>query len=346
MKEHDHLEEKFYGRKERKAERKRASHTDRSKYKKTDRDQRLKQEEIPSTDHLIRGRVIAILPEEIVVDTGENLFSCTLKGRLKKERSRVKNLVVVGDFVFFEHEGGIVSVEKRKSLLSRKTSHKGMKEQIIASNIDMVLITAAALHPPLVPSVIDRYILAAQKGNMESLLVINKIDLDPDGEWKRVARIYSDLGLKVLPTSVEKGWGMEELQEVMKGKASLFAGESGVGKSSLINAVTGLELPTQEVAKKTQKGVHTTTGAKLIPLPCGGWCIDSPGIQSFGVWDLSKEEVLSYFSEIFEKGRECKYPDCTHSHEPGCKVIEAVEKGEISPLRYRSFRNLWEEVEK
>lgn len=340
MKDHDDLEETLFGNKERKIERKIARKTDRSKYKKTDQDKRKKQE---TKENLLRGRIVAVLPEEIIVFHEESLLICTLKGRLKQERQRVKNLVVVGDFVWFEKEGGIVSVEERSTLLSRRASHGSRKEQIIASNIDCVLITASIKHPPLAPEVIDRYIIAAEKGHLEPVIVINKADL---GEAEEIVKLYRELGYTVLCVSAETGLGIEKLKQAMKDKSSLFAGESGVGKSSLINAVADLELPTKEVATKTQKGVHTTTGAKLIPLPFGGWCVDSAGIQSFGLWDLHKDDLVHHFPEIFEKGRECKYGDCAHASEPGCMVLKAVESGQISKLRYHSFRKLWGELAK
>jgi ribosome biogenesis GTPase len=350
MKNHDHLEEEFYGRKERKTERKLASKTDRSKFKKTDRDKIQKREEKEKNEEERLGRVLSVLPEEIVVDIDGQLLPCVLKGRLKKERKMVKNLVVVGDFVHVERDGGISYVEPRRSLLSRKGSHHHLKEQIIASNIDIALITTSILSPPLNPSMIDRFIIAATAGGMEPVIVINKIDLVSKGSPQEkllheIIDVYKALNFRVISLSATViGEGLEELKEVMRGRASLFAGESGVGKSSLINALTGLSLATQEVAKRTQKGVHTTTGAKLIPLIFGGWCIDSPGIQSFGLWDLKKTDLKHYFYEMNEVGHECKYPDCSHTHEPGCAVLEAVKTKEISPIRYESYLKLLSEM--
>ncbi len=347
MKDHDHLEEKFFGRKERKAAKKIVSKKDRSKFKKTDLAKREKKALPESKKPLAQGRVINIFPEEIIVDCGGKLFSCVLKGKLKKERMRIKNLVVVGDIVSFEKEGGIVSIEKRRSLLSRKGSFEKRKEQIVASNIDLVFVVVSWLSPPLAPLVIDRFVISAQKGGMEPVIVINKIDLlDDKKRFKEIEKTYSELGYKVIATSVETGVGIDKIKKVMMGKASLFAGESGVGKSSLINALTGLDLETREVAKKTQKGVHTTVGARLIPLEFGGWCIDSPGIQSLGIWDLKRGDLQHHYPEIEAASSGCKYPDCTHSHEPLCKVLELVETGELSLMRYQSFRKLWEELEK
>ena len=352
MRQDDHPEEKFYGNKGRKSERKIASKTDRSKFKKTDLAKRarkldLETEKRTLRQDLLEGRVLSVLPQEICVDCNGTLHLCTLKGKLKKERMLVKNLVVVGDFVFFEKTGAIVEIEKRRSLLSRRGSHHTHKEQIVASNIDLVLITASCESPLLDPSVIDRFIIASQKGGMEPVIVINKVDLMKNEElYQQCVATYQSLGLKVISVSALKNIGLDELKETMKNKASLFAGASGVGKSSLINAMTGLQLLTRQVTQKTQKGVHTTVGAKLIPLEFGGWCIDSPGIQSFGLWDLQRSDLEHFFPEIFEIGTDCRYQDCTHVHEPKCAVLEALHEGKISPLRYNSYKKLWNELAK
>lgn len=342
-------------RKEQRAARKMAAKKDRSKYKKTDQAKlkRLKQEEnerkLAKKGELQRGRVLAISPDGISVQVDEKVHLCTLAGALKKEVTRAKNLVTVGDFVLFERSGSIVHIEERHSVLSRQEHLRRRQKQLIAANIDQVLITVSVVSPPLKPSLVDRYIIATHKGNMEPVIVVNKTDLLEHGTEQSVlfdhfVEIYTALNIPVITLSASTGEGMEELKTQMQNKASVFSGQSGVGKSSLINQMTGLKLPVGEVIQKTRKGAHTTTTTHLIPLAFGGWCIDTPGIRSFGVWDLQKEDLTAYFPEIEAMSHGCKYPNCTHSHEPGCALEEALDKGEISAMRVDSYLKLLEEI--
>lgn len=360
------IEEEYFGddRKLSKKERKIAAAKDRSKYKKTDRDKPRKQaeqnkdEKISSNENLLEGRVLSIVPEGIMVEREHSLITCSLRGALKKDRSQFKNLVTVGDKVLFEiihpNEGLIAKVEPRRSVLSRADNLSRRKEQLIAANIDQVLITLSVVSPPLKLGLADRYIIAARKGNMEPVIVVNKIDLlegeedflkDVEKEiFTELKKAYEAAEIPVIAVSTVTGEGLDDLKMVMKDKASVFSGQSGVGKSSLINAVTGLDLVTRDIVEKTQKGAHTTTTTNLLPLEFGGWCIDTPGIKSFGVWDLSKDEVEQYFPEIYAEGRKCRYPDCAHMHETDCAVRAAVENDTISPLRFESYIALMESV--
>lgn len=338
-------------------ERKMASAKDRSKYKKTDREKHQKSKELHqniklSKEELLKGRVLSITPQGFVVEyEGEN-YVCSLRGLLKKEKTQFKNLITVGDFVLFQKkdnkEGLIAHVEPRHSTLSRADNLSRRQEQLIAANIDQVLITVSVVNPEIKPFLVDRYIIAARKGNMEPVVLVNKVDLlaEATSEEKELFYLfieaYKIAGLPVIPISVISGEGLEALRQVMKDKASVFSGQSGVGKSSLINAITNYDLKTGKIVEKTKKGSHTTTTAQLLPLEFGGWCIDTPGIKSFGIWDLKKEEVEQYFSEIFERGHQCKFPDCSHTHENDCAVLAAVERGEISPLRFASYQSLLE----
>lgn len=357
----DELEDHYFkeDRKSSKMERKIASAKDRSKFKKTDREKFKKSEDLHkniklSKEHLLRGRVLSIVPEGIVVEHEKQNYLCTLRGLLKKEKGQFKNLVTVGDFVLFEIktglEGFIAHVEPRKTILSRADNLSRRKEQLIAANIDQVLITVSVIEPTLKPSLVDRYIIAAKKGKMEPVIVVNKIDLlnVEEGDdlflveqekflFDELIKAYASASIPVIPVSTVTGEGLDQLKEAMKGKASVFSGQSGVGKSSLINAVAGTDLDVGEIVGRTRKGTHTTTTAKLLPLEFGGWCIDTPGIKSFGVWDLKKDEIAAYFSEIHAHGKSCHFPDCTHTHESGCAVRLALEKEQISPLRYDSY---------
>lgn len=356
------IEAEYFGddRKSSKAERKLASAKDRSKYKKTDQRKQAKQQKDYKIEKelLERGRVLSIASQGIFVESQGETLLCTLRGVLKKDKTQSKNLVTVGDFVLFEKdasgEGLIAFVEPRRTILSRAENLSRKKEQLIAANIDQVIITVSVVSPALKPSLVDRYIIATQKGNMTPLVVVNKIDLlnDPAVEeatqeqqrelYRAFLEAYRSAGVPVISISAVTGEGVEELKQAMQGKASVFSGQSGVGKSSLINAVAGHSLRIGKIVDKTNKGTHTTTTAQLLPLDFGGWCIDTPGIKSFGIWDLEREEIEHYFPEIFTTGRRCRFPDCSHLSEEGCAVVKAVEEGNISPLRYESYQALIE----
>jgi ribosome biogenesis GTPase len=286
-----------------------------------------------------------------------------LKGVLKREKMRSKNLIAVGDFVHFspqqDGEGSIVYIEERHSILSRADHLHRRKEQLIAVNIDQVLIVGSVVLPSLKPSLIDRYIIAARKGHMQPIIVINKIDLlkDPlsgvdttDLEEERKAydafhEAYSTLGIPLHAVSTVTGEGMSDLKRSMRDKASVFSGQSGVGKSSLINALIGTTLAIGSIVAKTSKGSHTTSTAHLIPLEEGGFCIDTPGIKSFGLWDLDLEDVQAGYPDILSFAKECRFPNCRHMQEPDCAVKRAAEERKISSLRLASYHVLLESLE-
>jgi len=333
---------------------------DRSKYKKTDQKMLQKQESPKMREGLQKGRVLSIMSQGMIVQDESNLYNCTLKGILKKDRGSQKNLVAVGDFVLFEktneNEGVIIHVEERHSILSRADNLLRRKEQLIAANIDQVLITVSLLHPPLKTFIVDRYIIATEKGNMEPIIVVNKIDLLDDPSFSEHLRemekelylqfveAYKKVNIKVIAVSAETGYGLDELKQIMRDRASVFSGQSGVGKSSLINAMIGSNLRIGDVVEKTRKGSHTTTMAQLLPLDFGGFCIDTPGIKSFGLWNLKKDEIEAYFPEIHEIGGGCQFPDCSHTHEKNCAVTKSVDEKIISPLRFASYLYLLESL--
>ncbi len=350
-------------RKDAKIARKLISAKDRSKFKKTDWQKFKKSEELHKNiklrkEDLLEGRVLSIVPEGVIVEQQQKLFTCTLRGLLKKDKSLYKNLITVGDTVLFElknqEEGLIAHVQPRYSVLSRADNLSRRKEQLIAANIDQVLITASLFEPIVKSSLIDRYVIAARKGNMVPIIIINKIDLlesaDLDADLlakglyllEEMVKAYKTIGIPLLAVSSVTGQGIAELKAIMQNKASVFSGQSGVGKSSLINTVAEKSLQVGEIVSRTQKGCHTTTTTNLLSLSFGGWCIDTPGIKSFGVWDLKKEEIENYFSEIHHYGLQCKFPNCSHLHESDCAVQQALEKGELSLLRYESYATLIE----
>ncbi|MDF2576776.1 MAG: ribosome biosis GTPase RsgA [Chlamydiales bacterium] len=361
----DELEQDYFRqtRKDFKREKKIASATDRSYQKKTDRDQKQKQKELlderkeSSLDNggktILEGQVISIQSQGIIVNCEGKRWTCVLRGALKKEKWDSKNLITVGDFVKFEpvddSEGSITDIKERYSVLSRADNLSRRKEQLIAANIDQVLITLSVVNPELRPAIADRYIIAARKGNMAPVIVVNKIDLleqSPEHKpfFDEFVQACNANSLSVIPVSSETGAGMDQLKSIMQGKTSVFSGQSGVGKSSLINAMTGSDLRVGETVAKTKKGAHTTTTAQLLPLPFGGWTIDTPGIRSFGLWELDEHEISSYFADIYAVGQMCHYPNCKHIDEPDCAVRLALDDGKISPLRLASYYALRDSV--
>lgn len=358
------IEVDYFGdeRKKKKLELKQLKASDRSHLKKTDKDKWEKQHKEDmerSSEGQLRGRVLSITSQDITVDCDGTLYACQIRGLLKKVKTQDKNLVAVGDFVRFipltETHGSIQSVEERFSVLARADNLSRRKQQLIAANIDQVLITVSAVMPAFKPFLIDRYIIAADKGGMKPIVIVNKIDLLEDSENPEVIKereIYEELkkgyaaaNIPMIGLSAVTGEGMDELKKIMTNKASVFSGQSGVGKSSLINAMLGTDLRIGGTVEKTGKGSHTTTTANLIPLPFGGFCIDTPGIKSFGVWDLTKSQVEAYFEEIHELGFHCKYPDCHHYQETDCAVKDAVQEGKLSSLRYLSYLSLLETID-
>lgn len=350
-------EENYYSetRKDFRKERKFLQAKDRSKYKKSDQD-KIKEAIKVEDESLLKGRVLSINLEGILIESGGNHYLCSLKGALKKESSQLKNLVAVGDFVLFSerghNQGTIASIEERKSILSRADNLARKKEQLIAVNIDQVLITTSVVLPALKAFLVDRYIIAAKKGNMDPVIVVNKIDLLKNApeqevlEFNEFLQTYKDLHIPVIQVSVETKEGIEDLKNIMKGKTSVFSGQSGVGKSSLVNTVLGTQFKVRDLVERTRKGAHTTSTSHLIPLDDGGFCIDTPGIRSFGIWDLTKEEVHAYFPEFLPFTENCKYADCSHIKEQDCGVKIALAEKRIASLRYASYLALMEGIEK
>jgi ribosome biogenesis GTPase len=346
MKDRFDYEEDFHAKdnKQIRKERKQLQITDRSKFKKTDAS-RVKTEEIDAS--LPKGRVILIGGEGAHVESEGKQHICTMKGTLKKDKNRSKNLIAVGDYVRFV-DGVIVQVEPRFSHLSR-TDISGNKEQLVATNIDQAIIVISVVEPPLKPALVDRYLIAAAKGNLHPIIVINKADLLPSNPaeeelYREFLSAYEALGFPILTLSTKNTTGIEALRSLMKDKTSVICGQSGVGKSSLLNSAFQMERRTGDLSEKTFKGTHSTTAAELLPLPCGGYCVDTPGIRSFGIWKLNREEIVAHFTDIAKLSHSCHFQDCTHTTEPKCSVLDALRQGDLPLIRFESYCSLLDEA--
>ncbi|MBI3259297.1 MAG: ribosome small subunit-dependent GTPase A [Ignavibacteriae bacterium] len=263
------------------------------------------------------------------------------------------SLIAVGDEVGFirdtnhPRKGMIVSVGKRHTKLSRRSVGKNTSEQVLVSNAEQLLIVMAAAEPFYNRRLIDRYIIAAEKGDLTPIICINKIELMPEKMLRDDMAIYKTLGIKTIFVSAETGKGIPTLERTLRGKITVFSGPSGVGKSTIANLLLGEEMQeTGEVSQRTWKGRHITTSAIMYPLVKGGFIADTPGLREFGLWDVNKEEAQFFFHEFDPYFPLCKYKWCSHTHEPGCAVIEALNKGEIDSERYQSYVNILESKER
>jgi len=290
------------------------------------------------------GKVISIRGKHIHVHVEDRVEYCTLKNALHREKSDQKGAITIGDSVEVNDNNQIVTIHKRKTLLQRTDPLNPRKRQVIGANIDQVYITFAIQSPDINIPMVDRYIMAAQKGDLTPILLINKIDLGKDNDVEELIKIYTDIGIKIIAVSTYTGQGMDRLKELLKGKTSMFAGPSGTGKTSLINHITGKELLVGELSERIQKGRHTTTFSSLIPLSSDTFIIDTPGIASFSVFDLSEVDISDYFSDLCEPLGPCKFRTCTHTHEPLCSVKEAFAKNLIPSIRFFSHQTIINEI--
>ena len=257
-----------------------------------------------------------------------------------------RSILAPGDDVLIESaedEMVVTGVRHRRTKLSRPAI-SGKREQVIAANIDLLVVVASAAKPSFRPGLVDRYLIAAEVGGVTPVLCINNIDL-VDGIPAEAAE-YKDLDVAVLATSCMTGEGIETLRGHLSGKVGVLAGQSGVGKSSLLNAMApDLDIATQEVSASTDKGQHTTTSSRLYRLDDDIRLVDTPGMKQLGLWDVTQETLDAYFPEIGEIAAACRFRDCTHMHEPGCAVLAALDGGDVSKLRYHSYLRIRHSLE-
>ena len=285
------------------------------------------------------GRVIRVHGLNSIVSANGKEYECAIRGILKSLSTDLQHVVVAGDHVVIDpisdDQAVVVKVETRRNQLSRTSRQR---QQILVSNIDQVVIVASAAEPMLKPNLIDRFIVTAEKASIPAIIVINKIDLVDPSDLQPVIGVWGQLGYPVLLLSVKNGVNVEQLQQIIAGRDSVVTGQSGVGKSSILNAIqSGLDLRVSSVSSDNNKGRHTTTTAELIPLDIGGHLIDTPGIRQFQLWDIIPEEVGGFFRELRPYVTSCRFPDCTHTHEDDCRVKDAVADGRIDVRRYESY---------
>ncbi len=292
------------------------------------------------------GVVLRMHGPKSVVQTQDGVeYRCSTRQILKSLNTEDRNAVAVGDRVLFlptgEKEGVIERVEPRHGVISRASRRR---RHIIVSNVDQLPIIASAAEPALKPNLIDRMLVTAEKTSIRPIICINKVDLIDLADLQPLAGVYAQLGYQVLAVSASTGFNIPQLRRVLAGRQSVVAGQSGVGKSSLLNAVeSGLQLRVATVSRESQKGRHTTTASWLVPLEVGGFVVDTPGIRQFQLWDVIPEEVAGFFPEMRPYVSQCRFPDCTHTHEIECAVKNAVADGRLDVRRYESFCHLLED---
>lgn len=291
-----------------------------------------------------KGRVLSIhgLSSTVLLQDGRRI-RCATRGLLKSLNTEQRHVIAVGDQVMIRLVGGdegvIVRIEPRRGVISRTFRNR---QHLLVSNVDQLLIVVSASQPSLKPNLIDRMLLTAEKSGIRPIICINKIDLVNPADLQPLLGVYGQMGYATLLTSATSGAGIERLRRAVIGKESVFAGQSGVGKSSLLNAIeAGLDLRVKTVSAENEKGRHTTTAAQLIPLTLGGFIVDTPGIRQFQLWDVIPEEVGGYYRDIRPYINHCRFPDCTHTHEADCAVKDAVADGRLDARRYESYCHLF-----
>lgn len=282
------------------------------------------------------------------------VFLCNLRGKMRIDGIKNTNPVTVGDYVNFDltdnpNQGLIHTIVPRKNYIIRKSTNLSKQTHILAANLDQAILMVTIAFPETYPLFIDRFLVTAEAYQIPAKLIFNKIDLYNDGQrayMDYLVNIYREIGYECFLISVKKKVNIDQIEDLLKNKVSVFTGNSGVGKSSLINLIDpSLDLKTSEISKYHKSGKHSTTFAEMFELSMGGYIIDTPGIRGFGLIDIQKEELFHFFPEIFRASKKCKFYNCTHVHEPECEVVEEVKSGKISELRYLNYVNIFTDNE-
>ena len=298
------------------------------------------------------GLVIKNTGSWYTVKTDEGaIIESKIKGNFRLKGIRSTNPVAVGDRVelILNQEGTafISAIEDRRNYIIRKSSNLSKQSHILAANIDQALLLVTVNRPQTSTTFIDRFLASAEAYRIPVVLLFNKIDLLDASERRYqelLSRLYTTIGYRCLALSAQTGEGIEPLRELLMGQISLLSGNSGVGKSTLINRLLpDAHLRTAEISDAHNAGMHTTTFSEMLPLPEGGYVIDTPGIKGFGTFDIEREELGSYFKEIFRLSKDCRFNNCTHTHEPGCAVLQALQNHFVAESRYQSYLNMLED---
>ncbi len=284
---------------------------------------------------------------------GSQIIDCTLPGKFRLEIKDVTNPVAVGDRVFInineDGTGVINEIQERENYIPRQATHGKRGEQILVANVDRAWVVQSVKEPKLNTGFTDRFLVTCEAYEVPAGIIINKMDLANNKAIdfiEMISELYQSLGYPLLITSIKNQDSLEGLVEQISGKTSVFIGPSGVGKTSLLNAVDpGLNLKVGEISTYSQKGKHTTTFARLVPLQVGGYIVDTPGIREFGIVNIEKSELSLFFPEMIEPREKCKFYNCTHYHEPDCGVAEAYQQGAIDPGRYESYLNILDSLD-
>ena len=291
----------------------------------------------------IAGRVVGMHGFNYCVRAEDGReYDCVVRRVVKTLARDERSAVVVGDRVRISEAGsdsGVIErVEPRHGILARNT-RRG--EHLLVTNVDQVLIVVAAADPPFKPNLIDRYLISAELGGLKPVICINKIDMVNPRALLPVVGTYGQLGYEAVLVSVTKGWGLDRLRQLLRGRQTVVSGQSGVGKSSLLNGIQpGLKLSVSTICDETRKGRHTTTSAILLPLEVGGWVVDTPGIRSFELANIDTQTAAGHFREFRPYLANCKFANCSHTHETGCAVKNAVDRDLVSLTRYESYLKL------
>lgn len=292
----------------------------------------------------------------VLLDDGQ-LIPCKVKGNFRLKGIRSTNPVAVGDRVEVRNEDSswITGIEDRRNYIIRKSSNLSKQSHILAANVDQVFLIVTVNYPETSTVFIDRFLASAEAYRVPVVLVFNKRDLLSEEELHyqdMMMQLYDTVGYHCVSVSATTGYGVDELHRLMQDKITLLSGHSGVGKSTLINRLLpGVELRTAEISDAHKTGMHTTTFSEMLPLNTdasglsAGWLIDTPGIKGFGTFDIEPEELTSYFKEIFHFSKDCRFSNCTHTHEPGCAVLKAVEDHYIAASRYQSYLSMLQDKE-
>ena len=280
----------------------------------------------------------------VLTDDGQTVES-KIKGNFRLRDIRSTNPVAVGDHVSIvrnqEGTAFINEIDDRRNYIVRKSPNLSKQSHIIAANVDQALLIVTVNYPETSTTFIDRFLASAEAYRIPVVLVFNKTDLLDEQELhiqEMMVTLYEQIGYTCVQVSAVTGLGIDQLKSLLKDKISLFSGNSGVGKSTLLNLlIPGLKLRTAQISEAHNTGMHTTTFSEMLRMPDGGWAIDTPGVKGFGAYDMEPEEICGYFKEIFHFSHDCRFRNCTHTHEPGCAVLKAVEEHLIAQSRYNSY---------